>query len=169
MIEFVHAKPDHAAKVLEFLAEIHKEKLLTLNRMTKLPSEQREREWLKKFDGGKGFGMMAMENDHIVGFLHAEVLQPKELSGNCEFGLSILANYRRRGIGTRLIQEVEDWAWAKGVTRMELGVYSNNEAGILMYEKLGYQVDGRRVDAVRLWNGDRADIIHMYKFLSDPE
>jgi GNAT superfamily N-acetyltransferase len=168
-IDYQAVKPDHAGKVLDFLATIHEEKLLTLNRMTKLPSEEREREWLKKFDGGKGFGMVARIEDRIVGFLHAEILQPKEMSVNCEFGLSILADYRRQGIGSYLIQQAEDWAWAKGAFRMELGVYSNNAGGIQLYEKLGYHEDGRRVNAVKLWNGELADIIHMYKFLNDPK
>ncbi len=146
MIEYFLVKPDHAAQVLHFLAAIHDEQLLTLNRMSKLPSEER-----------------------IVGFLHAEILQPKEMSVNCEFGLSILAEYRRQGIASHLIQQAEDWAWAKGSWRMELGVYSNNVAGIKLYEKLGYRIDGRRVNAVKLWNGEIADIVHMYKFLNDPK
>lgn len=167
-IRFEAIKPDHASRVLQYLATLHEERLLTLNRMKKLPSEQREREWLQKFDGGKGYGVAAFDGDRIIGFLHAEILEPQEMSVNCEFGLSVLAEYRRRGIGSNLIRQAEDWAWGKGVWRMELGVYSNNADGILLYQRLGYREDGRRVDAVKLWNGDRADVIHMYKFLNQP-
>ncbi len=165
-LSFHSATPEDAADVLQFLAAIHEEKLLTLNRMTRLPSVEREREWLKKFSGKDGFSMLARADGSVIGFMHAEILQPLEMSVNCEFGISILADYRRRGIATKMITAAEDWARERGVLRMELGVYSNNVGGIELYEKLGYREDGRRVQAVRLWNGDRADIIHMFKFLN---
>ena len=157
--------PEHVEDVLRFLQAMHQERVLTLNRMQKLPSVADEINWLKKFDGKTGIVMAVWANDDIVAFLHAEILQPKELSGNCEFGLSVLAPYRKQGIATKLMTDVEKWARKRQVRRLELGVYSNNPKAYRLYEKLGFVEDGRRVAAVEIWNGEVVDLIHMSKVL----
>ena len=56
-------------------------------------------------------------------------------------------DYRRRGIGRRLMTELlrqaEDWL---GLRRIELTVLADNHAAISLYEKMGFQQEGRFQD-----------------------
>ena len=56
-----------------------------------------------------------------------------------EFGVSVVAGQRGRGIGRALIGGLEAWAAAHGVERMVLDVSSANHGAIRLYEELGYR------------------------------
>ncbi len=56
----------------------------------------------------------------------------------------ILHRFQGVRVGARLMEEARAFAQASGVRRLLLGVYSKNEGAIGFYQKLGYQVIGRR-------------------------
>jgi RimJ/RimL family protein N-acetyltransferase len=62
-----------------------------------------------------------------------------------ELGISVKQGWRDRGVGTALIRALIDWARATGIiTRIELRVYARNAHAIHVYEKFGFEVEGRR-------------------------
>ena len=64
-------------------------------------------------------------------------------------GISVANGWRDRGIGTALMTAVIDWARAGGVvTRLELLVFVENVRAVHVYEKLGFQVEGRKRRAI---------------------
>ncbi len=66
-------------------------------------------------------------------------------------GISVAAAWQRRGIGSELMRRLLDWAdnWA-GYLRVELQVYTDNEAGIALYRKFGFVHEGTlRANALR--------------------
>ena len=64
--------------------------------------------------------------------------------------LVVKKEYRKMGIGTRLIKAVEEYAKRKGCVAVKLDVNLKNEAAIRLYEKLGY----RKVSYIMM-KGDR--------------
>ncbi len=48
--------------------------------------------------------------------------------------------YQRRGIGRKLMAEVEQWAQDHDIVNVELGVWMFNESAIKFYESLGYHI-----------------------------
>jgi GNAT superfamily N-acetyltransferase len=54
----------------------------------------------------------------------------------------VRAGFRRRGIGRRLVQAVEQWCAARGVTRMQLLADGNNEAAREFYPRRGWTRTG---------------------------
>jgi GNAT superfamily N-acetyltransferase len=56
-----------------------------------------------------------------------------------EFGVSVVAGHRGRGIGRALIGQLEGWAAGHGVERMVLDVSTANEGAIRLYHDLGYR------------------------------
>jgi GNAT superfamily N-acetyltransferase len=58
---------------------------------------------------------------------------------SAEFGVSVLAAYRGRGIGKARIAHLERWAAEHGAERMILNVSSANEGAIRLYRELGYR------------------------------
>ncbi len=59
------------------------------------------------------------------------------------FALDIGSDYRRRGLATLLIEEVEKRVLADGHTAVRLEVSVDNHAAINLYEKLGYERTGQ--------------------------
>lgn len=58
-------------------------------------------------------------------------------------GLSVAREFQGRGVGSALMAAICDYAdhWA-GVLRLELTVYTDNEAAIALYRKFGFVIEG---------------------------
>jgi ribosomal-protein-alanine N-acetyltransferase len=73
--------------------------------------------------------------------------------------LAIAPLHRRHGLGTALVRHVLAQAPALGVSRATLEVRASNASALRLYERLGFQVEGRRrgyytnpeEDALVLW------------------
>lgn len=77
------------------------------------------------------------------------------------FGIGVGAEYSGKGVGKLLINTAIDYAfnWL-AATRLELEVYSDNERGLHLYKKLGFEVEGvRRKAAFR--EGKYCDVVMM--------
>jgi RimJ/RimL family protein N-acetyltransferase len=61
-----------------------------------------------------------------------------------DLGLMVAAPYRRRGIGSALLDEAVAWAREAGVTKLELHVFPHNEPAIALYEQFGFVREGLR-------------------------
>jgi RimJ/RimL family protein N-acetyltransferase len=69
------------------------------------------------------------------------------------------------GIGGRLLGELDSWAHAAGVLRLELTVMTTNERAVGLYCKLGYQIEGTRRAALRI-DDELVDEYWMAKLLN---
>ena len=77
--------------------------------------------------------LKALEGDRLAGSVRA-----RENSGTCHIGRLVVApNLQGRGIGTRLMQEIE--AWFPLVPRFELFTGGRSEGNLRLYQRLGYR------------------------------
>lgn len=72
----------------------------------------------------------------------------------------MLAAYRGRGLGLRLIEATVDAARAAGLERVDLVVYGRNERAAALYRKAGFREIGRRERAKKL-DGEYDDTVLM--------
>jgi ribosomal-protein-alanine N-acetyltransferase len=166
-IEIRRSTTEDAESMLRFLVSLQSESLYVLPRRDVIPTLADEKKWLANHDGHSSVVFVAAFGDQVVGITDVTRLKPKELSGNCEFGLSVHREYRRKGIAKKLITAVEVWARGEGLRRIELQVFGNNIGAMALYQMLGYVEDGRRVAAVELQDGSLVDLVHMSKVLHD--
>jgi deazaflavin-dependent oxidoreductase (nitroreductase family) len=90
-----------------------------------------------------------------------------EADDSVELGMAIIDGYRGRGIGTRLMTQVLEWA-AVRTDRVKLDVFPHNEAAIALYRKLGFvDVEVRRAAWPRR-NGERWDLVAMERRTGEP-
>lgn len=86
----------------------------------------------------------------LVGFLevdlrsHADGCNPLQPVGYIE-GWYVVENYRRRGVGKKLIARAEDWARSHGCVEMASDAIIDNERSQRAHEALGYEVVDRCV------------------------
>ena len=108
---------------------------------------------------------VAEKDGRLVGFI--TVLFPKfrKLRKNAYLTLSVLKSERGKGIGTRLIGAAEAFAKERGARRLELDVFAKNGDAVRLYERLGFEHEGRRRQAVDDGDG-YDDVIFMGKFIA---
>ncbi|MBE3559860.1 MAG: GNAT family N-acetyltransferase [Ktedonobacteraceae bacterium] len=100
----------------------------------------------------------------LVGFLEAIGSPLKRKRHTLYIVIGILRDFTGQGIGTRLFEEMEKWARDRKLHRLELTVMAHNQAGIALYTKCGFTVEGRRRDACFV-NGQYVDELYMAKLL----
>jgi ribosomal protein S18 acetylase RimI-like enzyme len=59
--------------------------------------------------------------------------------------LAVLPDYRRLGIGRRLMQAAEEIAAQRGIPAVELHVWEDNQLARAFYDRLGYRTIRRRL------------------------
>ena len=93
--------------------------------------------------GYNSIALVARVEGQIVGFVIGEIyIDGRVLQGHiCT--IEILPNFRRRGIGEKLLQEIEELFKQKKVKASALEVREDNVPAIELYRKLGYEKIGR--------------------------
>lgn len=84
--------------------------------------------------------LVALDNNSIVGY--AGIALAGDLADI--HTLTVLNDYRRRGIAASMLNELEQWAKAKKVKAIMLEMREGNMAAQPLYEKHGYTVISRR-------------------------
>ena len=79
----------------------------------------------------------------IVGFIIGKTYMDKKTSAGQILTIDVSPKHRRKGIGQRLLQEIERTFKDKGVKICYLEVRENNFVALSLYQKLGYKKVGR--------------------------
>lgn len=101
------------------------------------------------------------QGEQVIGMAGLTVNANPRLRHSGSVGIMVSKDYQSQGVGTLLMKTLLDLAdnWLL-LVRVELGVYSDNERAIHLYQKMGFEQEGiRRKAAIR--NGTSADEIVM--------
>lgn len=71
---------------------------------------------------------------------------------------------RGRGVGTKLFERLDEWAAEKEIRRLELTVMVHNRAGLALYQKMGYKIEGIKKNSLKV-NGKYIDEYYMAKLI----
>lgn len=107
--------------------------------------------------------LVALAAGEIVG----EVRVEESWFGFGELGMMVAADWRGRGVGTALVAAAIEWARARGLHKLTLGVFPHNEAAIALYRNFGFVEEGRLRKHIRRANGELWDLIEMGLLLED--
>lgn len=104
--------------------------------------------WLSGVKQGLGrFGTLciASSGEEIIGFAHGSIGLTPDYLGNKKVGvithIFVDGEYRGKGVGEKLVKQLEVWFRAREVHSVELQVLADNKAGISFWEKLGYPAE----------------------------
>ena len=89
------------------------------------------------------FNLVAVVDDRVVGMLSIETFPRPRRRHAGRIGISVHNEFQGKGVGTALMAAGVDLAdnWLN-LTRLELEVYSDNEAAIHLYERFGFTYEG---------------------------
>jgi RimJ/RimL family protein N-acetyltransferase len=93
----------------------------------------------------------------VVGSIHVEA----GWFGTGEIGMMVAREYRGRGVGRALLVAAVDWASARGLHKVSLGVFPHNVPALTLYRAFGFVEEGRRVKHIRRRSGELWDVIEM--------
>ena len=85
---------------------------------------------------------VAEHGGQLVGFLRATGSNLRRIKHKVYIVIGILQAFTGQGVGTNLFIEMEQWARQRGMTRLELTVMEHNQAGIALYKKRGFVIEG---------------------------
>jgi ribosomal-protein-alanine N-acetyltransferase len=83
--------------------------------------------------------LIAEKEGEIVGFAIAHINRIAAGWRGYIVTLDVAAEYRRRGLAAQMMQAVEMLAETAGAQRIELHVFTENDAAIRFYERAGYE------------------------------
>lgn len=143
-----------------FMNALADENLDTVTGIRPTPAE--EIEFIGKASkNGRAFFHIAQDADKVIGVLDLWAGEKPTNRHTGRIGVSVLAPYRRKGIGRRLldgaIRESRNWP---GFCRIELEVVPWNEPAIRLYESVGFITEGTKRKAAVL-NGQVVDLVQM--------
>ncbi|MFJ8127271.1 GNAT family N-acetyltransferase [Streptomyces hydrogenans] len=100
-----------------------------------------EERWRARLDDPTALGLVALLGDRPVG-LAGGLVSP---DGVPELrSLWVAPAARGRGLATRLVTAVEEWAGERGAPLIRLAVLTGNTPARTLYERLGYRRSGDR-------------------------
>lgn len=107
------------------------------------PSEE---EWKKRLaDGGdQSHSLVACVEGEVVGllWLSAGSKSPRRKHVG-SIGMAVHDKWQSKGVGSALVNAIVELAdkWLN-LSRLELAVYTDNEAGVRLYKKFGFEIEG---------------------------
>ena len=116
--------------------------------------------YIKDFDSKDDYGIVAEQDGQIIGAAWTRIIPAYGHIDNetPELAISVLPNFRGKGIGSEMMQTLFDLLRERGYKRTSLSVQKDNPA-VRFYERLGYKITGERLD-----HADHEDFL-MIKYL----
>ena len=111
--------------------------------------------WFSVFDGEKAVGNCSVmrHNGNL------------KLRHRCDLAIALEQAYCGCGLGTIILTKAIVKARELGFEQMELGAYADNERGLALYRKMGFQETGKTLRAFKLKDGTYIDEVNMVLFL----
>jgi len=106
----------------------------------------------------------AIQGDQVMGWCDVFPRSNPRQSHRGALGMGLLPEFRGQGIGSMLLKAVLEHAKIFGLEKVELSVYTTNEAAIALYKKFGFEQEGL-IKKYRKLDGRYFDCLVMGRFL----
>jgi RimJ/RimL family protein N-acetyltransferase len=161
-----YPQPGDASALLEYINTVSREQTFISFQGEQLTLEQEEawlRDRLAEIAAGTNVTLSAWSGDRVIGTTGIG-LKPLAERHIGVFGISVAADFRGLGIGTKMMESViaEAETHLSGLRIIELSVFANNELAYRLYQKQGFVEFGRLPGGI-LRRGEFVDHILMYK------
>lgn len=122
---------------------------------------------IDKVQKGRCIELLVFTGEKLIGIANLDLGErtDRHIAG---LGISIAADFRREGIGSKLLESViqEGRKNLTGLELITLGVFANNQIAIDLYKKFGFRQYGTLPDGVKLKDG-YVDHLEMYKLVKE--
>ena len=86
--------------------------------------------------------LVALDGKELIGSGYVQIREGKPYQSHVKYGyigfVFVRPEHRGKGVVSKIMSDLTDWAKAKGITEIRLDVYSDNDSAIRAYEKAGF-------------------------------
>ena len=102
-------------------------------------------DWMIKANASENSTFLIAEaNEQVIGTLICHGGRLRAERHSTSLSIYVHQDWRDRGVGHALMQHAIDWAKRTGIIeRIHLEVYARNQRGVHLYEKFGFEIEGR--------------------------
>ena len=109
-------------------------------------SEELVKERLKGLDKNSERVLVAVYNSEVVGYLHAQIYKTLYFEELINFlGLAVSKEYRNKKVGTRLVNEIENWAKENGIKKVRVNSGFSRKEAHEFYRSLEYNNEKKQI------------------------
>jgi ribosomal protein S18 acetylase RimI-like enzyme len=108
--------------------------------------------------------IVADDGARLVGYVEARRGAFRRNRHSAYVVIGVREDAASRGLGRQLLDHLEQWAREAGITRLELTVMDDNARALRLYQRQGYEIEGRRRNSLRV-GGRYVDELAMAKLL----
>ena len=87
--------------------------------------------------------LIAVEKGNIIGFIIGAIYSERNAANGHVLTIDVSPQHQRKGVGSKLLQELEKILAQRNIKTCRLEVKENNIKALGLYEKAGYQRIGR--------------------------
>jgi ribosomal protein S18 acetylase RimI-like enzyme len=127
-------------------------------------SLEETRAFLMRIEEGNLLQVTAFAQDQVVGFCDILPNPAPGFTHVGRLGMGVLLEWRRHGVGRRLLEGCLELAKNAGLEKVELEVFTDNTAAIKLYKSFGFSREGVRVRGRKL-DGRYQDLMLMALWL----
>lgn len=162
---------DDAERLIAYLDRVRREtEFIMFDPADELPTLDTEREWIRKsVENPLALKILVEADGQVVGLCDVTGgVGIRRMRHRAEIGISILAAWCDRGLGTLLMGELIGWARRQPeITLLRLAVFSHNRRALAVYRKVGFVEEGVRRCAARYTDGRYVDEVVMSMWIGD--
>lgn len=104
--------------------------------------------------------LVAVEGDDLLGWAALSKVSDRCVYGGvAEVGVYVGATARGRGVGKALLEGVVSESEEKGIWTVQAGIFPENRGSIVLHERAGFTLVGRRVRLGRMPSGEWRDVL----------
>lgn len=109
-------------------------------------SEELVKERLEGLDKNSERVLVAVYNSEVVGYLHAQIYKTLYFEELINFlGLAVSKEYRNKKVGTKLVNEIENWAKENGIKKVRVNSGFSRKEAHEFYRSLGYNNEKEQI------------------------
>jgi len=154
--------PEDRERLLEFYSSVNDEDMRYFRHYVKDPAVIRT--WCDNLDYSRVLPLLALVKDHIVGSGSLHFGEgPKRHIG--EVRLFLAKDYRKRGLGMKMIQTLIGVARRQGLSILKAEIIAEQTKVVKAFEKLGFRSNCTLDDYFMFPDGDMCDVVFMTLYL----
>ncbi|MEE8371015.1 MAG: GNAT family N-acetyltransferase [Sphingomonadales bacterium] len=165
------AMPADARALRAFHLEAFRESRFLIHRPEEYKRSVRDEKRIlkRKLASSDELYLLAVANGGLTGVLTSQVDHRRRVRHTVRFGIAVHPDWQGKRLGEAVLRIFIGWAASvDSLQRIELNVTDGNEAAIRLYEKLGFELEGRRLKAIQLEEGNYRDDLIMCRYLQRP-
>jgi RimJ/RimL family protein N-acetyltransferase len=160
-------KPEDAESFVYLIKQVEAEAefmLMEAGERKISPEQQRKRLEQMGKESNSTIFVAEQEGGKLLGYLVVIGGNARRTKHSVYLVIGILTQYRGLGIGTKLFKQLDEWATVHNIHRLELSVVTRNEAGLRLYKKMGFEIEGTKRHSLFI-DGEFVDEYYMSKLL----